>query len=215
MSRLNQPLVAPAPASAITIGNFIQLVKAEEAKWPASERTQTALMITRLRKIFYGTSGWDTYLIPGAKAIASGYNITEEETARENLSIPYSPDATIVRRRQVVKDASDVSPAIASQQEVKLEDGTFADIGHVFAGLDAANHPRSISAPLGLGLASASDNKAAVTWGGDIGSVEVEIIFDGFNRGVPTAAANMQAMVDLYASPQDMIGNIDAYVMAD
>jgi hypothetical protein len=87
VQRLDQPIVTPAPLSAISIRDFIKLVEAEEAKWPLAEQTQTSLMITRLRKIFYGTAGWDDYLIPGAKGIASGYNISEVEIGRENLSI--------------------------------------------------------------------------------------------------------------------------------
>jgi hypothetical protein len=212
VQRLVQPLVTPAPTNVISIRDFIKLVEAEEAKWPPAEQTQTSLMITRLRKIFYGAPGWDTYLIPGAKNIKSGYNITEEEIGRENLSLP-GPDADIVRKRQVVKDKSTgASPVIASQQEGRLEDGTFADIGHVFAGLDAANYPTSISA--GLGIASVADNKAAVTWTGDLGSAVAEILFKVFNTNVPTAVRDMQAIVNEYASAQDMLGNIDAYVIA-
>ena len=212
IQRLDQPIVAPAPKGTISIRDFIKLVEAEEAKWPAAEQTDTALMITRLRKIFYGTPGWDKYLIPGAKGISSGYTISEEETGRENLSL-FGPDADIVRSHQVVKDASGASPAIASQQEVQLEDGSFDDIGHVFAGLDAANHPTGVSAP--LGIASVADNKAAVTWTGDLGSAVTEISFKASNAGVPAAVSSMQAIVNEYASAQDMLGDIDAYVIAD
>jgi len=213
VQQLATPIVGAAPATAITIRAFIDLVRGEEARWPVAEQTQTALMITRIRKIFYGTEGWDTHLIPGAAATPSGYNISEEETGRENLSLD-GPDADIVRKRQVTTDGAGHTPAIASQQEVKLEDGTFCDVGHVFAGLDAANHPSAVSAP--LGIATVSSNLAATTWVGDLGSVAGEVMFDGFNSGsmaVPGATA--QAEVDEYAPPQDLLGNIDAYVMAD
>jgi hypothetical protein len=211
VQRLDQPIVTTAPKGAISIRDFIKLVEAEEAKWPAAEQTNTSLMITRLRKIFYGLPGWDKYLIPGAKGIASGYNISEEETGRENLSL-WGPDADIVRSHQVVKDSSGASPAIASQQEVRLEDGTFDDIGHVFAGLDAAHYATSVSAP--LDIASVADNKAAVTWTGDLGSAVSEISFKASNAGVPAAVTSMQAIVNEYASAQDMVGDIDAYVIA-
>lgn len=212
VQRLSQPVVKPAPEGAISIRAFILLVEAEEAKWPIAEQTQTSLMISRLRKIFYGTSGWDKYLIPGASGIDSGYSIHEEETGRENLSL-IGPDADIVRKRQVLKDQYGMSPTISRHQEVRLEDGTFDDIGHVFAGLDAANHFTDVSA--GLGLASVKDNKAAVTWTGDLGSAVTEIIFKAQNSGAPTAVTAMQGIVDEYASAQDMLGNIDAYVIAD
>jgi hypothetical protein len=210
VQRLDQPIVAPAPTRAISIRDFITLVEAEETRWPAAEQIQTSLMITRLRKIFYGTAGWDDYLIPGAKGIASGYNINEVETGRENLSLP-GWDADIVRKRQVVKDSSGASPAIASQQEVRLEDGTFDDMGHVFAGLDAANNP-NVSMP--LRAANITDNKAAVTWIGDLGSAVTEIVFKRFNMGGAVSNSDMQSIVNEYASAQDMLGNIDAYVIA-
>jgi hypothetical protein len=212
VQRLDQPIVTAAPKSAISIRDFIRLVEAEEAKWPAAEQTDTSLMITRLRKIFYGAPGWDKYLIPGAAGVGSGYTINEEETGRENLSL-VGPDADIVRKRLAVKDATGASPAIASQQEVRLEDGSFDDIGHVFAGLDAANHPAAVSAP--LGIASLADNKAAVTWTGDLGSAVTEMLFKAFNSTAPITVSSMQAIVNEYASGQDMLGDIDAYVIAD
>jgi|GEM_PF-6578705 len=211
VQRLDQPIVTRLSPRAISIRDFILLVEAEEAKWPSAEQTQTSLMITRLRKIFYGTAGWDDFLIPGAKGIASGYNISEVEIGRENLSLP-GPDADIVRKQQVVKDTSGASPAIASQQEVRLEDGTIDDIGHVFAGLDAANHP-AVSTP--LRIANVTDNKAAVTWIGDLGSAVTEIVFKRFNAGGTINESAMQLIVNEYASAQDMLGNIDAYVIAD
>jgi Domain of unknown function (DUF4157) len=213
VQRIYQPIVEKAPATAISIRDFIALVEGEEKRWPVAEQTQTSLMISRIRKIFYGSEGWDKHLIPGAASISSGYNIRQQETGRENLTLT-GVDADIVRTRQIVTDASGHSPAIADQQEVRLEDGTFADIGHVFTGLDAANHPTSVSAP--LGLVSLKDSKAAVTWTGDIGSSLAEIIFYGLNHpgaAVPTSAS--QPIINEYASPQDMLGDIDAYVMAD
>ena len=208
VQRIDQPIVTPAPASAITIRSFIDLVKAEESRWPPAEQTQTALMITRLRKIFYGTRGWDRFLIPGGASISPGYTISEQETSRENLALP-GPDAEIVRKRQVVTDAvTGLSPRIASEQEVRLEDGSLCDVGHVFTGLDAANRPHTV-----VGVA---DNKAAATWTGDIGSAVAEIEFKKLNSGSGSVSpADAQTIINEYASPQDMLGNIDAYVMAD
>jgi hypothetical protein len=211
VQRQEQPIVTTAPKSAISIRDFIKLVELEEAKWPAAERTNTSLMITRLRKIFYGTPGWDQYLIPDAKDISPGYDIKEEVTKRENLSL-IGPDAEIVRKRQVVKDAKGASPTIASQQEVRLEDGSFDDIGHVFAGLDAFNYPDPISA---YGIASVEDNVAAVTWTGDLGSAVTEIGFEISNKGAAEAVEKWDKIVDDLAPAQDMLGDIDAYVMAD
>ena len=211
VQRIYQPIVTRAPATAITIRTFIALVETEERKWPPAEQTQTALMITRLRKIFYGSEGWNHFLIPGGADISPKYNISQKETSRENLAIPFAADAELVRSRQVVSDASGRSPAIASHPEVRLEDGSFCDVGHVLAGLDAANRPDKAGF---WGVATASDNKAAVTWTGDIGSVLAEILFKRFNSGT-VSPADAQRIINKYASPQDMLGNIDAYVMAD
>jgi Domain of unknown function (DUF4157) len=214
VQRLSQPIVSPAPASAIGIRQFIQMVQAEEARWPVAERTQTALMISRLRKIFYGSPGWDQHLIPGAAGVAPGYNINQQEDRRENLPLP-GFDREIVRSHQTVTDSSGATPAIASQQEVRLEDGSFCDIGHVFAGLDAHNHPASITVGLGpANVVNVTDNVGATTWTGDLGSVLAECFFARQQRGHLLSDAEGQAIVNEYASPQDMLGNIDVYAMA-
>jgi hypothetical protein len=123
------------------------------------------------------------------------------------------PDPSIVRKHQETKDSSGATPAIAGKQEVRLEDGSFCDIGHVFTGLDAANHPSTVSAP--LGIVSASDNKAAVTWTGDLGSNAAEWLFKAFNSTPAAANADFQRIIDEFSPGQDMLGDIDAYVMAD
>lgn len=211
---LSQPIVVPAPPKAITIREFIKMVQTEEARWPVAERTQTALMITRLRKIFYGSEGWDKYLIPGAAGVPSGYTIVQHEDRRENLPL-VGPDREIVRSHQTVTDRNGHTPDIASHQEVRLEDGNFCDIGHVFAGLDAHNHPTSISVGIGPAtLVSVNDNVGATTWTGDLGSVVAECYFAAQRRGRPNTDAERQVIVDDYASPQDMLGNIDAYAIA-
>lgn len=118
----------------------------------------------------------------------------------------------MVRSRQTVTDDAGRTPAIASEQEVLLEDGSFCDIGHVFAGLDAHSHPTSVNAP--LSIAVVNDNVGAVTWTGDLGSVLAEGIIAGITRGRSLTDPETQAIVNEYASPQDMLGNIDAYAMA-
>jgi Domain of unknown function (DUF4157) len=208
--RFYQPIAVPAPSSAISIQDFIRLVEAEEARYPAAEQTQTALMITRLRKIFYGTPGWDDYLIPGAAGVSPGYSIDEQETSREELDLPGPLNPDIVRKRQTVSDATGTNPAIATQQEVRLADGTFDDIGHVFAGLDALNHPEQVDGPLTINI---THNVDAVTWVGDLGSVLAEVQFKWVNEDFALTNAEVQAIVSEYASGQDMLGNIDAYVI--
>jgi hypothetical protein len=167
---------------------------------------KTSLMITRLRKLFYNSAGWDAHLIPGAAGIAPGRSTTMQTDRRDPLDLPGPLNATIHREHLVV----DGNPDIARNQEVALEDGTFCDLGHVFAGLDASNHQQMVDGP---GPINVRNNVDAVTWVGDLASAVAEIQFAVENNSGPISTAAQQALVDEYASPQDMLGNIDAYAI--
>ncbi|MEQ8972638.1 MAG: DUF4157 domain-containing protein [Coleofasciculus sp. C1-SOL-03] len=210
---LHQPIVENAPASAISIRDFIALVEVEERKYPPEEQTNTKLMITRLRKIFYDREGWDNYLIEGARDIEAPYTTEHQEKERFTLEIPFLfNDFDVVRQEHNVKDSQGNTPDIASNQEISLEDGSYIDLGHVFAGLDALNYPQSVQAP-GLSSIGIDDNVDAVTWVGDLGSVLAEIQFQWIRNDKQISSKERQAIINEYASPQDMLGNIDAYVI--
>ncbi|EDX77788.1 hypothetical protein MC7420_3112 [Coleofasciculus chthonoplastes PCC 7420] len=210
---LHQPIVENAPASAISIRDFIALVEAEERKYSPEEQTNTKLMITRLRKIFYDREGWDNYLIEGAKDIEAPYTTEHQEKERFTLAIPFwFNDFDVVRQEHNVKDSQGNTPDIASNQEISLEDGSYIDLGHVFAGLDALNYPQSVQAPV-LSSIGIDDNVDAVTWVGDLGSVLAEIQFEWIRNDNQISSTEMQAIINEYASPQDMLGNIDTYVI--
>jgi len=209
----HQPIVENAPASAISIRDFIALVEAEERKYPPEEQTNTKLMITRLRKIFYDREGWDNYLIEGASDIEAPYTTEHQERERFTLEIPFwFNDFDVVRQEHNVKDSQGNTPDIASNQEISLEDGSYIDLGHVFAGLDALNYPQSVQAP-GLSSIGIDNNVDAVTWVGDLGSVLAEIQFEWIRNDKQISSTERQAIINEYASPQDMLGNIDAYVI--
>jgi hypothetical protein len=91
-----------------------------------------------------------------------------------------------------------------------MPDGERVDVGHVLAGLDAINHPASV-AP--LGMYEIASNVDAVTWTGDLGSVLAEVLFQQIRRDRPLTNAEVQQQIDLCAPPQDMLGNVDAYVI--
>jgi hypothetical protein len=206
VQRLTQPIVSTAPATAMPIRRFIELVEAEEARYPGDEM-KTSLMITRLRKLFYDSPGWNEHLIPGAAGIPAGRSTSMQVDRRDPLDLPGPINATIRRDHLVV----DGNPDIARNQEVALEDGTFCDLGHVFAGLDASNHQTMVDGP---GPINVRNNVDAVTWVGDLASVVGEIMFAEENNGsTAVSAADRQALVNEYASPQDMLGNIDAYAI--
>lgn len=218
-------LQRPAPKDVISIRRFIELVEKEEARYPPEVRRNTKLMITRLRKIFYGKKSWDEYLIEGAANIASPYDTNSVEKLRFTIPLDLSPDLDVMRTEYSVTDpTTGFSPMIARNQEIRLVNGSYIDIGHVFAGLDAVNFKQSVGPNSNLGLKIhnriASDeievhnNLDAVTWVGDLGSVLAEVQFKGITKKQgPLTTAEINAIIREYASPQDMLGNIDAYVI--
>jgi hypothetical protein len=221
LARWNIPLQGGVPAGTkhvTSLADFVDIIRAVEGTFPAHEQTNTKLMITRLRKLFYGTKGWDDELIPGAKGIAPVYTLTEVEDGRRDwggspsslemvdkhyeLAVPSSASATL---RKLVKPGE--------VQEVLMPNGDFVDVGHVFAGLDAMNFPTGVSAP--FGSYKISSNVDAVTWIGDLGSILAEWVFQRMDKGRVLTSAEAQAQVDLMAPVQDMLGNVDAYAIGD
>ena len=195
------------------------MVEAEEAKFPVGEQTNTSLMITRLRKIFYGSQAWDDYLITGVRNIQSPYGAPRErERSRETVDPPGPFNSfDMVDRETYPVDAHGNRPEIYNNQEVALQTGSHAgmycDIGHVFAGLDAFNHRDVVDAS---SFATISiDNVEGVTWVGDLGSVLAEAQIRGINANRNLTDSELQAVIVQYAPAQDMLGNIDAYAIAD
>jgi hypothetical protein len=214
IQRYTVPIEGGAPATAMTITDFIKLVEAEEAKYPLTEQTNTKLMISRIRKIFYGSSGWDDHLIPGAKSATSPYGAPKErERSRKEVDL-VGPNFDMVDKEVYPVDGSGNKPSIYKNQEVKLETGrttgSFCDIGHVLAGLDAYNHRAMVDGPGTINI----DNLGGTTWTGDLGSVMAEAQIDFVNSGNKPTDAEVQKKIDEYAPAQDMLGNIDAYAIA-
>jgi len=212
LNGLYQPILAPAPANAIGIRAYIELIEAYERQFPDEQRN-TSSMITQIRKIYYGEKSWDEYLIKGAADISRPYLIKREEVGREKVKADIFgwTSFDIVRYRVTPYDAKGQIPALFTGQELRLEDGSFLDIGHVFAGLDALRYPDMVDGP---GSINITRNVDAVTWVGDLGSVMAEVQIKFVNNGLKPIASNVvQAVINEYASPQDMLGNIDAYVL--
>lgn len=90
--------------------------------------------------------------------------------------------------------------------------GRDVDMGHVFCGLDATNHPSRISL---AGLVNMRSNKEAVTFTGDLGSVVVEYLHraqGGFHD--IARERNDRALTpifDRYISQADIAGDVDPY----
>lgn len=105
-------------------------------------------------------------------------------------------------------------------RKVRTFGGKKVDLGHVFAGLDAANYPTKVS--LAAGLVSMRSNQEAVTFIGDLGSVVVEYI-KGYGKSVSFHSIAKERHKELEAyydgakgfiSKEDMAGNADAYAIS-
>ena len=118
-------------------------------------------------------------------------------------------DITVVKTNSLAVDSRGNTPDIFRQQEVKLADGSYLDIGHVFAGLDAFNHPGRVGL-LGITVDSNVDNS---TWVGDLGSVLAEVTFRMRRQNGSINDSQRQEVINKNAPAQDMLGNIDAYVI--
>jgi hypothetical protein len=218
VARWSTPLQGGVPRGthSTPLADFIEIVRAVEAKFPTSA-TNTSLMITRLRKLFYGSAGWDAHLIPDAAGVQPVYKVREVETGRRDWGT--WPSALEYVDTKTVLDVPDSDGSVlaklrdpSSVQEVLMPNGDFVDVGHVLAGLDAINHQASVSDP--LGLYNISSNVDAVTWVGDLGSILAEVVFQGMKLDRPLNDPEVQAQVDLMAPVQDMLGNVDAYSIA-
>ncbi|NJN89918.1 MAG: hypothetical protein HC878_05785 [Leptolyngbyaceae cyanobacterium SL_5_14] len=201
-----------APSSARYVKDYITLVEAEEAQYPSSNR-DTKLMLTRMRKIYYDTTGWNRVLIPGTANIAGHYSRREEPDGQPysiNLGLPGGfDDIRVSKVKSIAIDSSGNIPDVFRQQQIRLADGSYLDIGHVFAGLDAFNHPDKVGV-LGMTVDSNVDN---CTWVGDLGSVLAEVTFRMRRQSGVINDTQRQEEINKNAPAQDMLGNIDAYVI--
>ena len=150
--------------------------------------------LSALRKIFYDSSGWDI-IIPGAASV----------------------------KRPASWNGAALQPALKDVKDLHTVDiqGKPTAISHLFAGLDAGNHPVK---PLDLRfwkipLAKISSGKAQATYAGDLGSVCYE--YQKAQGKVPFAkaakkldSAVMKRVYTQYVSDADMGGNADAFALA-
>ncbi len=208
--------------------DFISLLRQEESRF-GKKATDLPYMITQLRRIFYGTSGWENYLIPERKSLQTYYTSDEAEKRTESVhwglitertyqdppSVWFGEDGERNERLALMdpfEGQKDVYP-----QEVKLPDGNVVDIGHVLAGLDALNFPSNVGLGAGIGP-QIEDNADASTWIGDLGSVVAETVLQHCRSlegsKVAISPEEVQAQIDALAPARDMRGNMDAYVIS-
>jgi hypothetical protein len=235
---LVQPILVTMPEpghelkDVLTLREFIGLLQEEEEYYP-EDLSNTKLMITRLRKIFYDQWGWNTELIRGAANVRMRYEvkIMDDPTPHSKQLRRYENNQYQPKHREVVYTAQDrVYPERAGQvpfiykldhQEVLLPDGAYCDTAHILAGLDAANH-KAIVSPLPNFLhflmklfPHVDSNVDIVTWLGDIASSSGDFLFyylflDGRRK---LTTEEEQHYINIDAPGSDMVGDIDPYVI--
>lgn len=165
-------------------------------------------IVTALRKIYYDSGRQKEYggttlgggawgiLIPGAQATG------------------FPPSWQDAKTQAIIKGLK--------KTQVMNIGGKSVDIGHLFAGIDAVNHPTHINVAWGLAVSMRS-NIEATTWSGDLGSVVGDYILKdgadakGKNKQTFHSLANKRQdkLLKHYMmknfSDEDLRGDVDAY----
>jgi hypothetical protein len=223
----------------LPLAGFLTLLREEEDYFKGDQHN-TKLMITRLRKIFYDKWGWNSQLIKGAWNIDGRYEVDIRTTPPENgeaasevkkvrryhdyQNQPKYRWVTYRKNDRVYGASRDREvPFIykSNHQEVLLPEGYCCDIAHVLAGLDAFNHPQVVS-PLPPLLSflyrlfpHVDSNMDVVTWLGDIATSAGDFVFAYVrDQDQPLRRSDEQRYINNGAPASDMLGNIDAYVIA-
>ena len=240
MNQLDQPIFSlhAEPGhdlkNVLTLVEFIDLLKIEEDYYPG-EQNNTKLMITRLRKIFYDKWGWNKELIEGAANIETRYEVTIVDDATEHTkelsrftNFSYDPkhrSVSYTAHDRVFGNTMAGKPALIysfDHQEVVLPDGTYCDVAHILAGLDAHNYPQVVS-PLPHFLRFLSflfphvdSNMNVTTWIGDLGSSARGFLFTYlFQKKKPLSIQQEQDVINTEVPGSDMLGNIDSFVIKE
>ncbi len=241
MEKLFQPILSSNtepghdPKNALTLVQFLELLKEEEDYYPG-EQHNTKLMFTRLRKIFYDQWGWNSELIRGAANIQSRYVTSivdspdestrpigtlskKAETPTKHRTITYSDHDLVYGDTRVGQ-----TPFIYQNdhQEVLLPEGFYCDVAHILAGVDAFNYKQIVSPfPEWLFFLAklfphVDSNVDLVTWLGDIASSAGDFLFAYLkNNEKPIGTEAEQKIINIDAPGSDMLGDIDAIVIAN
>jgi len=207
----------------------------------AEVKQNTKLMITLLRKCFYDQGGWDSELIRGNNKIPGRYdqilNLNEDYWVKivwfQPLGwlFPFLTNARDRSRRVVFRPSDpDYDPHNPlrqpefyrdNNQTVILEPPTndYADMGHMFCGLDAANYPQPVS-PLPSFLFFLKKlgpyirrNIDAVCWIGDVASSAGECLYLYSKQAYTSSVNDQQEVIERMAPGDDMHGNIDGLIL--
>jgi hypothetical protein len=238
--KLFQPIFSRTPEpghkdKALNFERFINLLKEEEAYY-SGEEYDTMLMITRLRKIFYDSWGWNSQVIRGAAKIPGRYqckmdrcsepqssNIKRRYTHNQKLEVvPLAYKVTYTKHDKVYPERAGQTPEIYTDdhQEVLAPDGCYCDVGHILSGIDAYNYFAPVT-PMPNFLIFirflfpyVKSNLDFATWLGDVASTSGDfLLYKLCNKSI--CKEKEQEIIDKDAPGSDMVGNIYAYVIKE
>lgn len=240
MTKLYQPILSrnTEPGhdqkNALNFHQFLALLKEEEDYYPG-EQNNTKLMFSCLRKIFYDQWGWNSELIRCASKVETRYITAIVDTATENSrpmgTTSRDPEVESKHRTITYSDHDKIygntrvgqTPEIYKNdhQEVLLPEGYYCDVAHILAGVDAYNYKQIVSPLpewlffLAKLLPHVNSNVDLVTWLGDIASSAGDFLFAYLkNNKKPIGTDAEQKIINIDAPGSDMLGDIDALVIA-
>ncbi len=174
----------------------------EDSAVAAATSTDTKAMITKFRKLYYNSKGWNEILVPGTTKIAvfPASSVKNAMLKSHEIALPVAENSA------------------GQTQYVKY------DIAHIFAVLDAANHNGTLSPlsvfPEGVLAKLPDELKACVPavhdrlmacgWLGDLS----EIIGEFYLQKATTTAAK-QRIINQFGIYYKNLANVDAMVMVD
>ena len=195
----------------IAVGNdfnsYLKVIGDLEAKAKKDGYT-TVQIVTALRKIYYNSATQKEY---GGTTVGGGaWGILIPGAAGTG----FPPSWQDAKTQAIIK-------GLKKTQEIDIG-GKKVDIGHLFAGVDAINHPTAVNIAYGAAVSMRSNIEAA-TWSGDLGSVVGEYIL---KDGADAKGQNKQKFHSLATKRQDKLlkhylkstfsdsdlrGDVDAY----
>jgi hypothetical protein len=173
-------------------------------------RGNTKDMITRFRKIYYGSSVWNLLIISGTynlmiRPLTGSAVFVSDVNRKINIADMLKENQEI----KVIDDTSKWSNIAADRQNLS---GSFVDMGHVFVAMDAVNRPSPTALP---GLPYVVDsNIDNATWVGDLGGILRSLIYLETSNGRASTVDEVQRIISDEAEPQDLLGNIDGLLIA-
>lgn len=170
----------------LSLDEYLLLLEEVENNHPDIARN-TRLMITKFRKAFYNSFGWNDELIRGTADVKPFEHLPDGLTPQNHL--------------------------------IKLSNGDYFDIAHIFAILDSWNHPGYFT-PLPDFLMflhrlfpTVKSRFMASGWLGDLSSVTGQFFLHWKETGTAYDDKGKQDIIEQYAPGAKMLANADSVII--